>query len=187
MKPENPLAAPFLLQGLIFVFASFSLTLHAQRTIKNGINELTVHSYSQLPTLGLKLDQLPEGAVAIRYKGRKWYYVSGVFMQLIKDRYQVTLAPAGLRLPALPAAHYRVVTPGETYFYYYGNFYRRSRRGTYQVIEAPVGAVVNALPKGFHSYRLDGNGYFVYEQNYYRCVELVGGETLYEVVPFTDM
>ena len=97
------------------------------------------HHNHYYPAVGYGVAALPGGALAITFRGGRYFYQSGVWFTLGGPGYVVARPPVGIVVPALPPAYTTVVMAGTPY-YYADDVYYVQGPGGYVVAQPPATA-----------------------------------------------
>jgi hypothetical protein len=95
------------------------------------------------PSLGYSVSVLPEGHVALNFRGGRYFYHAGVWYQPSGVGYVIVRPPVGIVVPVLPPA-YTTVWIGGIPYYYANDVYYVAAPGGYAVAEPPASAVATA-------------------------------------------
>ena len=89
------------------------------------------------PAAGYVIGALPDGHMALRFGGGRFFYHAGVWYQPRGLGYVVVQPPVGIVAPMLPPAYTTVYAGGLPYYYANGTYYAASAQG-YAVVEPPA-------------------------------------------------
>ncbi|MFZ5523365.1 MAG: DUF6515 family protein [Pseudomonadota bacterium] len=115
---------------------------------KRGFRYDTRYGHNRYyPPAGYVDPRLPKSHRVVPYRGRDYYYSSGIWYQRAGVSFSVVIPPFGIVVPVLPP-DYTTVWVGADPYYYAGGVYYAWRPGMsgYQVVEAPQDKKVYAEP-----------------------------------------
>ena len=95
------------------------------------------HHNHYYPVVGYSMAALPAGAVAISFRGGRYFYHSGVWFTVGGPGYVVARPPVGVIVPVLPPAYTTVYVAGAPY-YYANDVYYAAAPGGYVVAQPPM-------------------------------------------------
>jgi hypothetical protein len=109
------------------------------------------HHDHYYPPRGQMLAALPNGSLAIGFRGDRWFFHGGVWFRPVGSRFVVGVPPLGIVVPVLPPDYATLWIGGLPYYYANDVYYAPVPGQGYAVVAPPPGADVAqplaAVPK----------------------------------------
>ena len=98
----------------------------------------TVAVVQPAPGIGKKVKVLPRGASVIRFGGKRYHYLNGVYFKPTAAGYVDVSGPVGHRVSILPKGYRVVKVRGTKYFSANGTYYvYRPKTRNYEIVSKP--------------------------------------------------